>query len=223
MKLLRGQKSQQAWNHFQINRRTTHATVFQIIPYGHQLFTVLFWAVRSICSQGDEVRLSQLSQRLNQGWGRERRDIRIGIRYYKRTISGSRIDVHLGNHWWRSQTWVGTAPSRRGRIWWWGVFVQSCWSMKSRKTINDPIRSMRPHSNLTSVRRDRKDMRCSSQGRNRNPSEENEINYETHKVVFGVGRFRSVEVDFWRPTLRSIFGDRPKTTEIDFPTSTFVP
>ena len=33
------------------------------------------------------------------------------------------------------------------------------------------------------------------------------------KLVFGVGLFRSVEVDFWRPTLRSIL-DRP--TENDF-------
>ena len=33
----------------------------------------------------------------------------------------------------------------------------------------------------------------------------------TWLLVFGVGRFRSVEVDFWRPTLRSTF-DRPTKT-----------
>ena len=36
------------------------------------------------------------------------------------------------------------------------------------------------------------------------------------RLVFGVGRFRSVEVDFWRPTLRSIL-DRPTKNDRDRP------
>ena len=32
------------------------------------------------------------------------------------------------------------------------------------------------------------------------------------RLVFAVGRSRSVEVDFWRPDLRSILNDRPKMT-----------
>ena len=43
----------------------------------------------------------------------------------------------------------------------------------------------------------------------------NNFLYSDYALVFGVGRFRSVEVDFCRPTVRSVLHRPTETTVID--------
>ena len=91
----------------------------------NQLFTLFFrCAWLGIASQGDDVRLSQLSQGLGQGRCRKGRNIGIRVGDNQGTITRLRwINIHLGNDRRWAQTGIGTASTRRCRSRVSGVFI----------------------------------------------------------------------------------------------------
>lgn len=129
----------------------------------NQLFTLFLGGTRlGIAGQGDNVRLPQLGQRLGQGGRRKRGNVRIRIGDDQRTISGYRwIHVHFGYDWRRTEARIWATATRRGRgcVGW--VLIQSGWTMESGEFVDHPVGRMGPNPNLTPIRCNRENVRCS--------------------------------------------------------------